>query len=463
MRIVRLASPVVRRFLRTPSRMAVASFLAAIMVGTGVLCLPISSQSRQWTSPVDALFTATSSVCVTGLIVKDTPVYWSLFGQIAILTMIQIGGLGIMTLYAFLAAILRRRSSMGFERMMGNVVEGRPQESARGHIKFICLLTLFAETVGAVCLYFSWGDDFTGAGTAERIYHSIFHAISAFCNAGFSLNVDSLQAYAGNVPVNAVICSLILLGGVGFLVVRDLKDCAVWWLFRRTGRRPRLSTHSKLVLTVSAVLLLLGFVAMFVMESSKSGPADTLRERVLTAVFQAVTPRTAGFNTIRFDAAQLAPATALLLMALMFIGGSPGSTAGGIKTSTVGVMIASIVATLRGREQAEVFHHSVRQDTVHRVASVILLGITTLAVGTFFLLITERGASFQEVAFEATSAFGTVGLSLGLTQELSTLGRLIVPVLMFVGRLGPITIVLSAATMAGTARYQYPPGRILVG
>jgi len=453
-----------QRILRSPARAAVASFFLAILLGTLLLCLPFSSASGKWTSPLDALFTSTSAVCVTGLIVKDTPVYWSLFGQLVILGLIQAGGIGIMTVYALLASMIGSRLSMGFERMMGDMVESHPEENIWDMVKFICVLTLVAESIGAVCLYFSWhtAPCFQEASAWKCIYFSIFHAISAFCNAGFSVFSDSLQRFRGSVPVNVVICALVLLGGFGFLVVRDLRRYVRWRLFVRKGRRPQLSTHSKLVLTVSGVLLLIGFVGVFVMESATSLSDAPLKERILSAVFQSVTPRTAGFNTMTMDYGVIAPSTAFLLMALMFIGGSPGSTAGGIKTTTVGVMIASILATLRGSDEAEVFHHSVRPETVHRVASVILLGITALVVGIFLLLITE-GASFLEVAFEATSAFGTVGLTLGLTDTLSEWGKLIITVLMFVGRLGPVTIVLSAATVQGRISYHYPSGHIVVG
>ncbi len=456
-----------RRFLRTPARWAVLSFLAAILLGALVLSTPLAnprdpqSGRRPWTEPVDALFTATSAVCVTGLIVRDTGSEWSLFGQIVILCLIQAGGLGIMTFYAFLASMLYRRLSMGFESMVGDVVEGRPEEHMRAMVKFICLFTFLMEGVGTLCLFLAWRGHFEGL--LECFYFSVFHAVSAFCNAGFSLYSGSLLGYRANVPVNVIFWVLIVIGGLGFLVVRDLKDYLHRRFFVRKGRRPRLSTHSKLVLTVTAVLLLIGFVGVFVMESATSLRSAPVGERLLAAAFQSVTPRTAGFNTMKLDPAGIAPSTALLLMALMFIGGSPGSTAGGIKTTTLGVMIASIVATLRGSHRAEMFGHSLRQETVHRVASIILLAITALLGGMFFLLITETGATFQEVAFECTSAFGTVGLSLGLTPHLTIWGRLVLPVLMFVGRLGPITIVMSAAAVEGRIPYRYPMGHVLVG
>lgn len=453
-----------------PGRLVICSFLVAILLGAVVLCTPFANARnadgiRCWTHPVDALFTATSAVCVTGLIVKDTGGGWSLFGQLTILALIQVGGLGIMTIYAFLLAMMRKRLSMGVERVLGGVIDADATENVGTLIKFICLLTLFAEAIGAVGLYLSWRPEFSGFW--QCAYHSVFHAISAFCNAGFSLNADSMVKYQGNLAVNGVMWSLIIVGGLGFLVVRDLGRYARWRLLGRSGPRARLRVHTRVVLAITALLLVLGFVVILGTETNASFDGMTFKTRVLSAIFQSVTPRTAGFNTV--ETGSLAPSTTLLMMALMFIGGSPGSTAGGVKTSTVGIMVASILATARGRREAEMFHHSVRQETVHRVASIILLSVSVLVTGMFMLLISERTliadgrSSFMQVAFEAASAFGTVGLSLGLTAKLSIAGRLIIPVLMFVGRLGPVTLMMTAASSEGSVSYSFPEGQVLVG
>ena len=447
--------------LHKPARLAVLSFACIIMIGTLLLCLPASSESGEWTNPIDALFTSTSAVCVTGLIVKDTPEYWSLFGELVILGLIQAGGLGIMTVYAFLASVLGSTMSLAFERMMGDMVESHPEHNIVEMVEFICLFTLVAEILGAVFLYFSWRGSFDAFWPC--FYHSVFHSISAFCNAGFSLNSDSLVQYQSNFAVNMTISGLIIVGGIGFLVARDLGQYTWWWLFSRRGRRPQLGTHTRLVLTVTGMLLLGGFVMIFATESTHSLSEAPLPNRMLAAIFQSVTPRTAGFNTMSLKTGVVAAPTALLLMSLMFIGGSPGSTAGGIKTTTLGVMISSIIATLRGREEAEMFHHSVRPETVHRVASVILLSLAAVVTGLFLLLITEEELRFLPVAFEVTSAFGTVGLSMGITSALSSWGRVIITALMFIGRLGPVTIVLSAASVEARLSYRYPPGHIIVG
>lgn len=448
-------------FRKSAARTAVASFAVVIAMGTVLLTLPISSRARQWTSPVDALFTATSAVCVTGLLVKSTPDHWSLFGQLAILVMIQAGGLGIMTMGAFVAIMIQRRLSMRFEAVMTDIVEAPAAESVWTLVRFVCFFALVAEVIGAVTLFFAWRGHFPSFGPC--LYHSVFHAISAFCNAGFSLNNDSLMRYVDSFSVNAVVCVLVVGSGIGFTVVRDMLHYVRWWLFERRGRRPRLTTHSKLVLTMTGVLLLVGFLGVFVIESYGSLVGAPLKTKLLAATFQSVTPRTAGFNTIEIS--KMAFATSFLLMALMYIGGSPGGTAGGIKTSTLGIMLASIAATLKGRSKAELFHHSVPEETVHRVASIILLSVGALAAGIFLLLLTET-AEFRQIVFGAISAFGTVGLSIGLTgpdTSMSGWGKIIVTTLMFVGRLGPITLVLSFAHLRERAVYRYPEEQILVG
>jgi len=445
-----------------PARAAVLSFVVAILAGTILLILPISSRARTWTAPVDGLFSATSAVCVTGLIVKSTPDHWSLFGQLTILALIQIGGLGIMTMGAFVAIMLRRKLSMRFETLMTDVVQVNERTRVGPLLRFICLFTLVAEVLGAVALFLAWRRDMPNLWRC--IYQSVFHAISAFCNAGFSLNNDSLMRYADRWSVNSIVCTLIVVGGIGFVVVQELIAWAGWRLLVRRGRRPRLSVHSRLALLMTGVLFVLGFAVILCIEPGASLAGAGPQRRLLSALFQSVTPRTAGFNTMDMNA--LAPATVFVLMVLMYIGGCPSGTAGGVKTTTVGIMMASIMATLRGQDKAEMFNHSVPQVTVHRVASIILLSLAVLAGGVFVLLITEA-ASFQQIAFEAVSAFGTVGLSRGLTGpgcDLTAAGKLVITVLMFVGRLGPVALILSvASTRDRGGAYRYPEGQVLVG
>jgi len=456
---------ILRIILRRPYRIAMASFLAAIAAGTLLLALPWSSSTGRSVGVVDALFTSTSAVCVTGLVVRNTATDWSLFGQLVILALIQAGGVGIMTAYALLAVMVRQRLSMGFERMLTGVVPAGPAGGIWPTVKFICILTAVVEAAGAVCLFVSWRSDFDSFWRCA--YFSVFHSISAFCNAGFSLFSDNLVRYRADGLVCLIICALIVVGGLGFLVARDLKDFAEWWLLVRRGKRARLTTHTKLVLTVTFLLLFVGFVGIYLTESAATLRDVPTSERMLAALFQSVTARTAGYNTIDLSPGVVAPATALLLMVLMFVGGSPGSTAGGVKTTTLGVMVTSIIATVRGSDRAEMFDHSVPQQVIHRVASIILLALGVVVAGTFLLLVTERNTlgqfGFLSVMFETTSAFGTVGLSMGLTPHLSVWGRLIIPAVMFVGRVGLITVLLSAARVHRPVSYMYPPSDIMVG
>ncbi len=443
-----------------PARTALLSFAAIILVGTILLCLPVSSASGVWTHPVDALFTSTSAVCVTGLIVKDTPVYWSTFGEVVIMGLIQVGGLGIMTIGAFLVILVRERLSLGFRDMMMNVQEVE-EEDIWSLTRFICIFTFIAEFLGTIVLYYGWSDDFESTG--EALYVSVFHSISAFCNAGFSLYSNSIEDYVGSPTVVLAVAGLIIVGGLGFVVIQDIKRETKWLLFDRKGKRPHLSTHSKLVLTITGILIFGGFALLLIAGHGESMRNLSGTERILAAFFQSVTPRTAGFNTIPLSPTAITGATAFLLIILMFIGGSPGSTAGGIKTSTLGVMISSTIATLKGREDAEMFHHSVRTETVHRVSCIVLLSTGALIAGTLLLLVTEQGSGFLDIVFEATSAFGTVGLSLGLTRELTPWGKLIITALMFVGRLGPVTVAMGMARVTDKAPYTYPRTNIMVG
>lgn len=453
-------------FRRSPARTVAASYACVIGIGSVLLALPFSSHDGRWTSPVDALFTATSAVCVTGLTVKSTAYHWSPFGQFTILALIQIGGLGIMAIGAFVAVLVPRRLFMRFGTVMADMVEADRAESIWALIRFILLFTIVAELLGAVALFFSWRSHFETFG--QCAYHSVFHSISAFCNAGFSLNDESLIRYVSSVGVNVVICFLIILGGLGFTVVGDVANWSRWWLFGRKGRRPQLSAHSRLVLTVTSVLILLGFLGVLIIESHGSLAQAPLKTKVLASLFQSVTPRTAGFCTMDMSRAAANPislATVFLIIVLMYIGGSPGGTAGGIKTTTLGIMVASIRATLKGRPRAELFQHTVPPQIVHRVASIILLSLAALAAAIFLLLMTEK-AAFEEVVFDAVSAFGTVGLSIGLTGPTATItwgGKLILSALMFVGRIGPVGLVLSVAYLKDTTAYRYPEEHIMVG
>jgi len=441
------------------------------------LCNPKGPDGRRpWTPPVDALFTATSSVCVTGLIVRDTGSDWSGFGQLVILGLIQIGGLGIMTIYAFLIIMARRGFSIRFERVLGQDLEAQQGDDVGTFIRFICQFALLAEVLGAVALYFAWRGSGNFGGFWHCAYHSVFHSISAFCNAGFGLFSDSLMRYDRQWQVYAVICPLIILGGLGFGVLYNLTNMVanrVHRYFKKLRHKQlrlqmeipkRMRLQTKIVLSVSAVLIVLGTLAILIFEQYAGNEAAGEPD-LLGAFFQSVMARTAGFNTV--DIAALTPSSKIMLIMLMFIGGSPGSTAGGIKTVTLAVIIMTVVATLRKRSETEMFRRSVRRVVVGRAITVTLLFLVVLFITTLALSVTEsplpRPFQMADIMFEAASALGTVGLSTGVTPTLTYPGKVIIIVVMLIGRLGPLTLLAALTFDLKTIRYNYPDEAIIVG
>ncbi len=441
-----------------PARIGVLGFLVAITIGAILLIPPISSKSNQWTHPIDALFTSTSAVCVTGLIVKDTGGYFSTFGQVVILCLIQAGGLGIMTLSAFAGLVIGKQMSLRSQAALGQSI-GAAKEG-RGIVplvKYIVALTLVSEALGCLLLLWRWQGEFPSWKGA--LYTSLFHAVSAFCNAGFSTFSDSLAGYRNDLAIMLIMAALIVAGGLGFAVIRNLNAYLLHRLRRRPGR-PKLTVHSKLVLTVTAILIVGGALLLAIIEYHRAMDQESAGQRLLLSLFQSITTRTAGFNTLTIST--LAPASLLMMVVFMFVGASPGSTGGGIKTTTFGIMIASVSTHLKGRERVEMYKHSIGPQTVHMVISVALLGVFCIVLGTFGLLVTER-SPFLDTVFEATSAFGTVGLSLGLTAKLTYYGKVTVTILMFIGRLGPLTLLLTIAGVERKAEYEYPRAEVMVG
>jgi len=446
-----------------PSQTIVASFLGAILVGSLILTLPQATVAGVGTPFVDALFMATSAVCVTGLVVLDIGTQYTLFGQLVILSLIQAGGLGIMTFAALTTAFAGRRLRIRDQVALQGTLDAEAIGNIRQTIRAIFVSTFLLEALGSLALFIRWRPETPDPW--EAAYWAAFHAISAFCNAGFSLFADSLVRYAGDPAVVVTVTSLIILGGLGFPVLANLTD-----VFRKTPvfrlqapiRRGlgRLTLHSKAALAVTGLLLLGTMGLLLVLEWGNTLAGRPLPEKILIAYFQAVTPRTAGFNTVPI--ASLAPAGLFLLMLLMFIGGCPGSTAGGIKTTTVGVTVATLRAFLRNRERVELFERTIPQSLVNKATALTLVALGALALAIFGLTLTESG-SFISLAFEAVSAFGTVGLSMGITPSLSDAGKLIVSATMFVGRIGPLTLVLAMAERPAAAPITYPTDRVMVG
>ncbi|QUH24421.1 TrkH family potassium uptake protein [Serpentinicella alkaliphila] len=442
-------------FNLAPTQVLAIGFALVILVGSMLLNLPIASQDGRSIGFINALFTSASAVCVTGLVVVDTGTHWTVFGKTVILILIQVGGLGFMTLATMLAVLLGKKISLK-ERLL--IQESLSQYTLSGVVRFtqyILLVTLLIEGLGALLLSFTFVPEH---GLAKGIAYSIFHSISAFCNAGFDIigHGRGLTPYVNDPIVNFTIWSLVILGGIGFSVIVDINN-------KRSIRK--LSLHTKIVLVVTFILLTSGFLAFLLLEWNNPETLGNLplTGKLMAGFFQSMTTRTAGFNTIALD--QMNDASKLITIILMFIGGSPASTAGGIKTATLGVIIFTVISVIKGKEETELFKKRIPRDIVNRAITVSFISLTLVIVVTGILTMTETGFSFLEILFESTSAFGTVGLSLGITSELSSLGRLVITFLMFAGRVGPITIVFALARRQRKYKgiIKYPEGKILVG
>ncbi len=470
-----------------PTRVFALTFGAMILLGTCALSVPKATQTELHERPdfsiprhlVNCAFTATSATCVTGLAVYDTGAEFTLYGQIVILILIQGGGLGIMIFGSVLGLLVGRRLSLRQSLAMQDAVSYRTVGDIRRIVLFVLVFTFLAEAIGAVAMLGMWDASWP---LGRRLYYSVFHAVSAFCNAGFSLQPDSLVGFRRSWQVYGWIMPLIVLGGLGFPVLRDLlallrAGARRWWVrwrdISRSGnlpRRHRLTLHTKVVLVTTLVLIVLpvfGFLAFETAHSTAMMSTDALSSmpfagRLLDALFLSVTCRTAGFNTVAMDADSLSPGSHMLAAILMFVGGSPGSTAGGVKTAALFVLLSSVVALLRGRDRVEAFGRTVPERVVRRAAVVAVVMFALVGVITLLLCLTES-VSLRAAMFEAVSACGTVGLSMGLTPELTMPGRIVIMLAMFAGRLGPLTLLVALAGEGPQARYDYPAEEVGIG
>lgn len=427
-------------------------FLGMIAIGTILLMLPISSQEGRFTPFMDAVFTATSAVCVTGLGVVDTADYWSRFGQGVILALIQLGGFGFMTSATLLVLALGRRIGLRERLLIGESLGVSRLGGVVALTRRMALFTFGVESLGALVLYFHFSRT-APAGTA--LWRAVFQSVSAFNNAGFDIfgNFRSLMDFRTDVVLLLVTAALLTIGGLGFVVLADLV------MVRRFGR---LSLDSKLVLLTSFVLVLVAFILILFTESNRPETLGGLSipYKMLDAFFQAVTPRTAGFTVV--DMGLVADYTLFFTIVLMFIGGASGSTAGGIKVNTVGLLAATIVSSLRGREFAGAFGREFTVQQVQRGLAVVMLSLTGVVLVVFLLTVTEE-ARFLDLLFETVSAFGTVGLTANLTPSLTVAGRAIIAVTMYVGRLGPLTLALALIQRQRPSTYRHPEGIVRIG
>ncbi|GGE20639.1 K+ transporter Trk [Marinithermofilum abyssi] len=438
----------------TPPQYLVIGFAVTILIGAILLSLPIASEGK----PVpflDALFTATSAVCVTGLVVTDTATTFSTFGEVVIMLLIQTGGLGFMTFATFFAYLLGKRIGVR-ERLL--LQQAFNQSKVGGIVKlvlYILSFTFILEGIGFTLLSLRWIPQF---GWEKGLYYALFHSVSAFNNAGFDLFGDygkfsNLTHFVNDPLVSLVISSLLILGGIGFIVLVEL------YQYRWTHR---ISLHTKLVLVTTGVLLAGGMLAFLLFEWGNPktlGPLP-LGGKFLASYFQSATPRTAGFNTVNLS--DLYPATAFLIILLMFVGASPGSTGGGIKTTTFAAILLAVWGMTRGREDVVTFERTIPHRQVYKALTVMVASLTLVVVVTMLLTITESSEVFP-VLFETVSAFGTVGLTLGLTPSLSAAGKCLIIGTMFAGRLGPLTIAFALAKKLETPTIRYPEEKPLIG
>ncbi|MDD4769467.1 MAG: TrkH family potassium uptake protein [Eubacteriales bacterium] len=435
-----------------PARVLVLGFLAIIIIGALLLMLPQAVVGERL-GALEAFFTSTSAVCVTGLVVVDTGTTFSVFGQLVIMFLIQIGGLGFMTMATLIFMLLGRKISFRNRLLISESLNQFTVQGVVALVRIILVYTLAVEGSAALILALRFSRDM---GWIRGIYYGVFHAVSAFCNAGFDLmgNFSSLAAYRGDPVVNLVIMALIISGGLGFTVIRDF---VTNW--RKAGR---FELHSKLVLIITALLLVSAFLAIFVLEFSNPQTLADIPwgEKVLATAFTATTPRTAGFNTLPIDG--LRQSTLFLIIILMFIGASPASTGGGIKTATFGVILVAVHSIIRGESDAVLFKRRLPQYVIHKALAIIIISIGLIAFVTLILCITEP-FDFMPVLFEVVSAFGTVGLSVGITPGLSAWGKLLIIFMMFVGRVGPVTLTLAFGQRLKQVNIRYPEGRVMVG
>ena len=444
-----MAGHKVRRRLSS-FQIIILGFAGFILLGALLLMLPIASQSRTVTSFGDAMFTSTSAVCVTGLVVQDTATYWSYFGQGVILFLIQIGGIGVIAVAMFIASISGKKLSLMQRSTLQDSISA-PQIGGVVHLAGFAIRAIFLfELIGALLMLPSFCSEFGAAG----IWMSVFHSISAFCNAGFDLmgsrsgQFSSLTGLAGHLGIVIPICLLIIIGGIGFLTWGDIREHKFHF--------KRYRMQSKVVLVTSAVLILGPMLWFFFGEYA----GEPLKDRFCLALFQATTPRTAGFNTS--DLAALTGVGRMLVIILMLIGGSPGSTAGGMKTTTVAVLFANATTVFRRRKNAEMFGRRIDDGTV-KSASTILVLYLTLALFAACVISVIEGISLEKCIFETGSAVATVGLSLGLTPTLGIVSRILLMILMFFGRVGGLTLIYAALSSRGVEVSKSPEEKIVVG
>ncbi len=433
-------------------RNLVYGFAGMIALGTILLMMPFAAESGQFTSPINAFFTAASSVCVTGLTVVDTANYWNIFGEFIIMLLIQFGGFGYMAVTTFFLVSLGRKIGLREKLLVGESIGLAQIGDVSKLIKNLVLFTLLVELVGAAILFSQFYPVYS---LDEAIWRSVFHAVSAFNNAGFDLmgSAGSMSAYHSNPLVLLTIVGLVIVGGLSFLVIQDIF---------RSRKSMRFAIDTKMVLTVTIILLVFGTIIVMATEIANPDTLGNLSfpDKLMNAFFHCVVSRTAGFYS--FDIGSMAPYALFFTMLLMFIGGASGSTAGGIKVGTFGIVFATMLCAIRGKEHPGAFGREFMESQVYRALAVVMLSIGVVVIVVFLLTMIED-FEFLPLAFESVSAFGTVGLSTGITPDLSVAGKILIALTMFAGRLGPLTLILTMVKSQKVTTYRYPKEIIRIG
>ena len=432
------------------ARIILFGFIIMIFVGASILSLPISSRSREFTPFIDALFTATSASCVTGLIVYDTATHWSVFGKIIIIAMIQCGGLGVVTMITVFTQVAGKKIGLRDRATLQSALSAPQIGGIVKLTSFIFKGTVIIEMIGAILMFPSFMKDF---GVTKGIYYSIFHSISAFCNAGFDLMGDvskfsSLTKYQSDIMINMSIMLLILIGGLGFLIWKDI-------LNYKFGIK-RYSTQTKIILVMSVVLVIFPSVLFFFTEFS----GLDIKTRILSSLFQAVTPRTAGFNTT--DYTKFSDNGIAITIILMLIGGGSGSTAGGIKMSTIFILVATMCSVLKQDKEVAVFKKRIEPDIIKNAVAVFVMDVVLFVAGSMIISGIE-GCSLKETMFECASAVATVGLTMGITPHLGIISKVLLICMMYIGRVGGITLIFAAVTPKNNGNARYPKDQVAVG
>ncbi|HNW99109.1 MAG TPA: potassium transporter TrkG [Bacteroidales bacterium] len=445
-----------------PTNMFVLSFFILIMGGAGLLMLPEMSASGKSMPFLDALFTSTSASCVTGLIVVDTATFFTFKGQIVIMLLIQMGGISILSFAAFFAYFARKSQGVKQQSIISSFLGAENLYETKGLLRRIIFFSAGIELIGTLLIFFLWSPDIHFSSWMQQVYYSMFHSVSAFNNAGFSLFTDNLynplvrNAYF----IHLVIAALIFLGGIGFASLTDMFSVKN---LRERLKHPwkQIAVGTKIAVYTSFGLIILGTIVFYLLEKNNTLAGKNAFECFVISLFQSVTPRTAGFNTV--DYSRLGMPILFFMLFLMFVGASSGSTGGGIKTSTFAIVLSTVWSTIRGKKNVEMFRHTVTADLFKKALAILFFAVTVTFTGSLLLMITEPDILPIQILFEDISAFGTVGLSTGITPFMSDAGKLILILTMFIGRTGPLTLAFAMTMRQGSAKYRYSTANILVG